>query len=79
MGRLAGGAQYLQMKTEEEERLIAHAVTRLSAKYPSISADVVADAVASAHAHFDGHKVRDFVPLLVERMAGEKLSLLVAS
>ncbi|ANQ75374.1 hypothetical protein F6X56_02505 (plasmid) [Rhodococcus erythropolis] len=66
------------MKTEEEERLIAHAVSRLSAKYPSISADVVADAVASAHAHFDD-KVRDFVPLLVERMAGEKLSSLVAS
>ncbi|MCD2104591.1 hypothetical protein O4214_14945 [Rhodococcus erythropolis] len=67
------------MKIEEEERLIAHAVTRLSAKYSSISADVVGDAVASAHAHFDGNKVRDFVPLLVERMAGEKLSSLVAS
>jgi len=35
--------------------------------------------LASAHAHFDGYKVRDFVPLLVERMAGEKLSSLVAS
>ena len=51
----------------------------MSVKYPSISADVVADAVASAHAHFDGHTVRDFVPLLVERMAGEKLSSLIAS
>ena len=67
------------MKSEEEERLIAHAVTRLSAKYPSVPADVVAQVMASAHAHFDGHRVRDFVPLLVERMAGEKLSSLVSS
>ncbi|WP_419722113.1 three-helix bundle dimerization domain-containing protein [Rhodococcus globerulus] len=44
------------MKSEEEERLIAHAVTRLSAKYPSVSADIVAQVVASVHAHFDGHR-----------------------
>ncbi|RAL31618.1 three-helix bundle dimerization domain-containing protein [Rhodococcus sp. AQ5-07] len=67
------------MKTEEEERLIAHAVTRLSAKYPSVPADDVARVVASVHAHVNGHKVRDFVPLLVERMVGERLSSLVSS
>ncbi|WP_425525188.1 three-helix bundle dimerization domain-containing protein, partial [Xanthomonas euvesicatoria] len=32
-----------------------------------------------AHAHFAGHRIRDFVPLLVERMAKEKLSTLVTS
>ncbi len=74
----AGRAQYLQMKAEEDERLIAHAVTRLTAKYPPVSADV-ADAVVSAHAQLDGHKGRDLVPLPVERVAGEKLSLLIAA
>lgn len=76
---IARRAQYLEMKTDEEERLIAHAVTRLSVEYPSVPADDVARIVASAHVHFDGHRVRDFVPLLVERMAGERLSSLVVS
>lgn len=79
MDLTAHRAQYLEMKTDEEERLIAHAVTRLSAKFPSVPAADVTRIVASARAHFDGHRVRDFVPLLVERIAGEKLSSLVES
>ncbi|MCW0191403.1 MAG: hypothetical protein OJJ55_08865 [Rhodococcus sp.] len=67
------------MTNDEEDRLIAQTRARLTAKYPAVSADVVAEAVASAHAHFVGHRIRDFVPLLVERMANESLSALVAS
>ncbi len=66
------------MKAEEDERRIAQAVTRVTAKYPSVSVDV-GDAVVTAHAQLDGHKGRDFVPLPVERVAGEKLSLLIAA
>lgn len=67
------------MTNDEEDRLIAQTRTRLTAKYPSVSEETVARAVASAHAHFAGHRIRDFVPLLVERMAKEKLSSLVIS
>lgn len=67
------------MKIDEEERLIAHAVTRLSAKYGSVPAEDVVRIVAAAHVHFVGNRVRDFVSLLVERMAGERLSSLIDS
>jgi hypothetical protein len=67
------------MTNDEEDRLIAQTRTRLIAKFPSVSEENVAGAVESAHAHFAGHRIRDFVPLLVERMAKEKLSTLVTS
>ncbi|AZI65754.1 hypothetical protein ATN38_01750 [Rhodococcus sp. FH8] len=67
------------MTNDEEDRLIGQTLTRLTAKFPSVSAEAVAGAVESAHAHFAGHRIRDFVPLLVERMAKEKLSSLVTS
>lgn len=67
------------MTNDEEDRMIAQTRTRLTTKYPSVPAETVARAVASAHAHFAGHRIRDFVPLLVERMAKEKLSTLVVS
>ncbi|MDV6271405.1 three-helix bundle dimerization domain-containing protein [Rhodococcus globerulus] len=66
------------MTNDEEDRLIAQTQARLTTKFPSVSAEAVAEVVASAHAHFAGHRIRDFVPLLVERMAKEKLSTLVA-
>ena len=47
---------------------------RLVSKYAQLPQDVVAAVVRSAHAHFEQSRVRDFVPLLVERRAGHELS-----
>ena len=56
-----------------EEALISEVQARLVAKFAQLSPDHVARAVAEAHARFEHSRVRDFVPLLVERRAGDDL------
>lgn len=55
---------------------IADVATRLTSRYPDISAETVATTVEQAHARFDQSPIRDFIPLLVERQAGAELSKL---
>ena len=47
---------------------------RLAAKYAHLAEDQVSAVVHQAHARFERSKVRDFVPLLVERRASAQLS-----
>jgi hypothetical protein len=56
-----------------EEVLISEVQARLVAKFAQLPPDHVARAVAEAHARFEQSRVRDFVPLLVERRAGDDL------
>jgi hypothetical protein len=49
---------------------------RLAEKYTAFSADYVAAVVQYVYARFHSSRVRNFIPLLVERCAGEELSLL---
>ena len=55
---------------------IKQLVDRLRNNYPDVPADTVATVVHVNHARFDGHPVRDFVPLFVERAAKEELTRL---
>ncbi len=55
---------------------IEQLVDRLRNTYPLVPADTVATVVHHTHAKFDGHPVRDFVPLFVERAAKEQLTRL---
>jgi hypothetical protein len=55
---------------------IQQLVDRLRSVYPDVPADTVATVVHVNHARFDGHPVRDFVPLFVERCAKEQLTRL---
>ncbi|MDT5092030.1 MAG: hypothetical protein QOH60_1393 [Mycobacterium sp.] len=52
---------------------------RLTGKFAQVPPDQIAGAVAQAHARFENSKVRDFVPLLVERRATRELSGLPAT
>ena len=57
----------------DEGREIERVVARLQDRYPALSNAAVRAAVdGSVHA-FDAAKVRTFVPLLVERLAKERL------
>ena len=56
-----------------EEVALRAAATRLCARFPELPPEVVAEALQTAHARFDGRPVRDFVPLLVERAAAAAL------
>ncbi|HVQ53026.1 MAG TPA: hypothetical protein VMS92_23570 [Mycobacterium sp.] len=60
----------------EEDRLIGQVVDRLLAGFPQVPQDTVHEIVGSIHHRFDDAKIRDFVPLFVERHTKEKLATL---
>jgi hypothetical protein len=60
----------------KEWSAIKRLVDRLRDVYPDVPADTVVTVVHHTHAKFDGHPVRDFVPLFVERGAKEELARL---
>jgi hypothetical protein len=61
------------MVTMDEDQAIAHVQDRLIERYPDVGSDVVRDAVQDVHNHFDG-RVRNYVPILVEREAASRLA-----
>ncbi|MDI9936329.1 MULTISPECIES: three-helix bundle dimerization domain-containing protein [Rhodococcus] len=64
--------------THDEELLhIDQVIDRLGTRFPGLPREGIEQVVRSAHEHFATGKVRDFVPLLVERLAREKLQGLV--
>lgn len=56
-----------------EDDAAAEIVERLSARFPNAPAADVVAAVADARQHFERAKVRDFVPVLIEREAKARL------
>ncbi|GAA3721681.1 three-helix bundle dimerization domain-containing protein [Gordonia hankookensis] len=58
---------------DDERKQITEVRTRLTAAYAGVPPDDVAAAVDDAYRRFDGTRVRDFVPLLVERRANQEL------
>jgi hypothetical protein len=61
-----------------EQTIIDEVAGRLTSKYPTVPADTLGAVVRDVHARFKGRPVRDYVPLLVERFAGEELDLLTS-
>ena len=61
------------MDRDAERRALAEVQARLEQRFPHLHPDVVAAAVAVAHSNLDG-PVRDFVPVLVEHAARDRLS-----
>jgi hypothetical protein len=59
-----------------EQTIIDQVTDRLTSKYPTIPPDTLTAVVRGVHARFDGRPVREYVPLLVERFAGNELDLL---
>ncbi|MDH6292268.1 MULTISPECIES: three-helix bundle dimerization domain-containing protein [Rhodococcus] len=58
---------------DREERDIDVVRTRLIQRYPDLDSGVIEDLIAAELGRFDGCRVRDFVPLLVERAAARTL------
>ena len=59
----------------DEHRAVDEVSMRLSARFPALSADVVRSTVQDEHAKLVG-RVRDYVPVLVERAARERLGMI---
>jgi hypothetical protein len=58
---------------QEEGLLIGEVKHRLAKKYAALPEDHIAAVVQRAYARFQSSRVRDFIPLLVERRADEEL------
>ena len=59
--------------THEDHRWIAELVDRLSLHFPQWSRDELTEVVHDCNREFVGSRIRDFVPILVERRARERL------
>ncbi len=60
-------------KVVDENKAISEIVERLRERFPDASPESVADAVEYARATFSAAKVRDFVPVLIEKEAKARL------
>lgn len=59
-----------------EAAAIAGVVDRLAQRFPAHPREAVARCVQERYESFAGSRIRDFVPVLVERAAGRELSAL---
>ena len=59
---------------EDEVRAVAEVAQRLMEAFPAVPADVVQETVRTSHERFAGSPIRDFVPVLVERMTKTALA-----
>ena len=57
-----------------EQMMIDAIQQRLTSRYPQFSQDVIGTAVQLAHTRFVDSRVRDFIPLLVERQVRAALA-----
>jgi hypothetical protein len=51
----------------EEQRQMAQVVQRLADEFPYVPEHVITETVDAAHSRFDGARIREYVPLFVER------------
>ncbi|GAC1381083.1 MAG: hypothetical protein NVSMB48_08360 [Marmoricola sp.] len=65
------------MSTDSEERALAAVRHRLESKYPATDPDVVNLAVDVSYQSLRSARIREFIPVLVEREANDKLAHLV--
>lgn len=63
----------------QQQAVIDGAARRLAEKYRMLERDHISAAVEHAYARFEDSRVRDFLPVLVERSAGEILTTLTSN
>ena len=56
-----------------EETQLGEVQRRLLDEFPSVSPPIVATLIRAEHARFEGSRIRDFVPLFVEKRARGEL------
>jgi hypothetical protein len=66
------------IKALSEQMLVSDIAVRLTRSHPTVPAATIAEVVRDLHLRFDGARVREFVPLFVERRARTALAELTA-
>jgi hypothetical protein len=64
--------------TRDEQREIEHVATRLAQDFPTVPDASVREAIVRAWSMFEGSKIREFVPVLAERLARAQLRVSTA-
>jgi hypothetical protein len=59
--------------TPSEQRALEEATGRLSERFPSVDSDTIAKIVQEEYDSLSGAKVRDYVPVLAENAATDRL------
>ena len=67
------------VKSMDEQAVLGEVVQRLAGRYPTLPPDAINDVVHDLNTRFDGAKIREFVPLFVERRAHSALAELSVS
>lgn len=63
------------MNPEEEARAVDQVVDRLAQRFPDVPRAHVAAIVGEQHQRLEGNPIRDFVPVLVEHEARDRLRI----
>jgi hypothetical protein len=66
------------MSADDETRAVNAVVHRLAVAFPDLAPDVIAQTVRRSYQQFAGSPIRDFVPVLVERLAKNDLRTMTA-
>jgi hypothetical protein len=69
----AAGHQNRRMDQLQEDQAIAKVVDRLADRFPALGRGRVEQVVAETRSLLDGNPIRDYVPVLVERTARDRL------
>lgn len=67
------------VKHLDEQAQLAEVVQRLTIDYPNVAPTAVIEVVNELHARFNGARLREYVPMLVERNARTALAELSVS
>lgn len=68
-----------QARELDEQQGVQQVVDRLAERFPDVDRARIAEIVDEEHHTFDGRKVRDFVPVLVEKSAKRRVKALAAN
>lgn len=72
----AGEGENGPVDQRSEQRALEEAVTRLSERFPTVDRESIARIAAEEYKSLSGAKVRDYIPVLVENAATDRLRLL---
>lgn len=63
----------------QDSKAISDVIAHLQDRFPRLPAEAIAEEARHAFEEYDGARVRAFLPILVEREAGERLRQLTVA